>query len=122
VSELIKLRNERLQKQQEEAERAKKIEKPALKPRAKPAPKPKVIKHDEPVQDVKKPNIDFYRGLYQASSPDHQGAKEKFTDGQKATLQALKRRVKGLLLTPDGMHTFLNYLNEHVFSEEAFDQ
>jgi len=53
--------------------------------------------------------IDTLRGLYWMATPDHVGDK-------KTARGPLKRKLNDLLLTKDGMRTFLKSLEEHVFS------
>jgi hypothetical protein len=104
VSELIKLRNERLQKQQEEAE-ALEAKKVVIKPESKAL-----------IHPAKEITIDTLRGLYWMASADHLGPKEYFPDGKKATKPEVKRRLNDLLHTYEGVGAFLKSLQEFVFS------
>ena len=73
------------------------------------ASKIKLVRVEKPIPVSPEISIDTLRGLYWLATAEHVGDK-------KATRGEMKRRLKGLLLTPAGMRTLLNSLEKHVFS------
>jgi len=110
------LREMALQRQQEEARKAPEVKEVISQPITTvpihPAPELEQIsaRGSEAIKEpAKEITMDTLRGLYWLATPEHIGDK-------KASRSQLKGRLNDILLTKDGMRTFLASLEKHVFS------